>query len=268
MADNLGYVPSKEDRVFLRRTQAAFGATPAHVAEAPKVIDHRGWLRVENQGNMSSCVGHGDSSALEVCNYYDTGGEIIQLSRMYAYLTAQQESGLFGRDQGATISGAVKANLKYGICRDETYPYPGRYSTSIPSEANAEAQKHKLLRHTVVDNYGESFNWLATGQGAVIIGVRWVQSLAETTGVVEQLRGGGNEFHCMAILGYSDRRDSLGRQYPWLVNSHGRGWGNQGWAEIAPSVVDQWCRRNDYEEVVGVSDLEEYSFRKLDYVLG
>ena len=263
MALATGYLPRRENKAWLKEAASPFPFTSFEASQAPDEIDHRPWLQVENQGPVSSCVGHGDSSTLEVCNFYDTGGEVINLSRMYAYLTAQKASGLFGRDQGATISGALAANANDGICLEKTFPYPGKYVTRITKEAHDEASQHKLIRHTPMRTYEDCMAWLQTGQGGIVIGVRWVSSLINTTGVIESISGRSSGFHCMAILGYSQRKDSRGRKYLWMVNSHGKGWGNAGWAEVAPAVIAQWCKRTDWEELIGASDLQEYGTREV-----
>ncbi len=259
----LGYRALDESPAFLRATQAPFAYSAHEAAQAPDEIDHRGWLQVENQVSTNACIGHGDSSALEVCNHYETGGEVIQLSRWYAYITAQSVNGWVGTDGGASLAGAISANGTRGICLAATCPFTGKYYTKLPAAADAEASQHKLLRHTIPHTYDDAFAWLQTGQGAVIIGVRWWRSFRENTGIMDTFAGKDRGFHCLAIVGYSKRTDKRGRKYFWLVNSWGPEWGAHGWAEVAPAVFDQWCLRRDNEEIVMVSDLQDYGAREV-----
>jgi hypothetical protein len=250
----LGWRKDIEDRQKLHSTAAKFAFRAP--AAPPPVIDHRSWLKVENQGPVGSCAGHAGSSVAEVCNWIKSGGKVRQFSRMWCYLMGQKHCGLFGRDVGASIGGVVEALMQDGVPQESTFPYPGRYVTAIPQAAVTEAAPHKMGSHAVMRSYDDVFAFLASGIGAIEIGIDWTSSLANnTTGVIESVSGGSYGGH--ALGGYSDRRDRQGRQYIWLVNSHGTGWGNQGWAEVAPDVIDQWIRTSDFE-FIGMSDLAAY----------
>lgn len=227
---------------------------------APPEISHRAWYKVKQQGQMGSCVGHGLSEAEEISNYIDTGGDVIRCSAMFAYLRSQAYSNLLGKDQGATISGSVEAAKEDGAVLEEHFPYPSRYTTTIPEAARVNAGKHKILRHSPIKSYDDAFKWLATGQGVVIIGVDWTRSLANNNGVIEDAGSGSYGGHCMLLAGYTKRRDRSDRQYLDLLNSHGEGWGNRGWAEVAPRVIEQWLDQR-WAELWGLSDIEEFGVR-------
>lgn len=260
-----GWRSDLESHVELQATAKVFSI--ANKFLAPEVIDHRAWLKIEDQGQIGSCAGHAMSSCCEVLNHIDTRGEKIELSRMWAYLIGQKHSGgnLLGRDAGATISGCVKGAKQEGICKEETFPYTGRYHTNLTPEAAKEAGEHKVLEHVVMRSYQQCFDWLASGVGVIEIGVPWTESLARTNGVINGSSGQQYGGHALAIVGYSERKDQSGRQYLWMANSHGMGWGNQGWAEVAPDLFDRWCR-DQYSEVIGVSDLEEFAPRDLTWI--
>lgn len=258
----LGYRLADERRAELQARAKPLGLMSF---SAPPEIDHRGWLNVENQGPIGSCVGNALASVLECCNYIATAGGVVQLSRMFAYLESQKASGYFGSDNGATIDGAALAASRVGICLEATMPYPNpvRYVTTIPQAATVEAAGHRLKTHAVMRSYADVFNFLGSGVGAVEIGINWTQGLAQCSGVAETNNIGGRSLggHALALVGYSKRQDSSGRQYIWLVNSHGRQWGNQGWAEIAPNVIDYWLRNG--ETMIGFSDLESFGPRTI-----
>ncbi len=264
----LGYRIDQENHASLAATSQAFSTDAMRAFEVPAEIDHRAWLNVEDQGPMGSCVGNSRSSCEEICNYIGTGGAVIQLSRMFAYLTSQKECGLIGQDQGATIDGAAKASAEFGACLEATFPYPNpvRYSTGIPDAALTEGRLHVAKSHSVFTAYQQIFDFLASGVGAVQIGIDWVQSLIQSTGVVDSLSGQSAGGHALCLAGYSQRRDARGRQYIWLVNSHGKRWGNQGWAEISPAVVDHWGQTG--QVMIGVSDLESYGPRTIPTFVG
>ncbi|MFO1019234.1 MAG: C1 family peptidase [Planctomycetales bacterium] len=259
----LGWRRDQERADFLAPLVRAFAFMAP--GDAPPVIDHRNWLQTENQGGMGSCAGHAGADCAQVCNWIATRGEAVRMSRMFCYLTGQQESGLFGRDAGASISGVVSAMHKIGVPREETFPYPGVYTTRIPQQAFQEAEEHRIRSVSPMQRYADCFAFLALGIGAIQIGIDWTSSLAnDRTGVIDRVWGGTLGGHSLSLVGYSARRDDEGRQYLWMHNSHGKSWGNRGWAEVSPRVIDHWLLNFNSGEFLGVSDLAAYERRWID----
>jgi hypothetical protein len=110
-------------------------------------------------------------------------------------------------------------------------------------------------------SYADIFNYLASGQGAVYPGTAWNNSFYASNGVLERVsftaRDGG---HAYAFLGYSQRKDSQGRNYIWRKNSHS----NDNWTEVSPYVIDQLCG-HQYSAIVGMSDLQTPKPRTVDF---
>lgn len=248
-----GLIRNEEDRRWLLGAERSFGGTANKLAY-PLEFDPRPIIRVENQGNRNSCVGHGASSCGEACAYLDSGGTLRpQFSRWGSYIWSQQMGGLAGRDQGATISGAVKAAVQIGFCPEDMWPYPpanARYSQQVPAGALAAAAPYQLLAHTVIDGYERGFEWINQGKGPLLIGVDWTDGLSSNTGDVtlSDVRGRSLGGHCMFIWGW------LPDGRLWLGNSHSEGWGQQGWRPVRPEVLDYWSQRG---EVYGMSDLKD-----------
>lgn len=235
-------------------------------ADAPAVVDHRSWLWIENQGPMGSCAGHALATCAAVCNWIRTRGNAVRMSRMWCYLMGQQAGGFYGRDQGASISGCAAAARQYGICTEEAFPYPNpvQYSTRIPDGARDQAVQHVVRSASPMRNYADCYSFLAHGIGAIQIGIDWTEGLASNrSGIVDETNSGGRSYggHSLAFVGYSGRMDTQGRNYLWKANSHGRSWGNQGFAEVAPVTVDRWIRSGSVGEFVGLSDMETYERR-------
>lgn len=251
-AEFTGYLIEKEDREWLRSY-----ATPMRLMAdidfaAPEEIDPRPWHRIENQGSMGSCQGHALSSVCEYAFRIATG-KTTQFSPLFGYYATQKIDGLLGRDVGSTIAGGVKCAMQYGCCPLEVMPYPSpvRYTGQIPQEAWPAAEPFKIRSHAVCNNYADVFNYLASGQGGVEIGISWGSGMQGA--VIERFSPGGGG-HAVCFLGYSRRKDSQGRNYLWKANSWGRDWGNQGWAEVAPMAVDQ-MGAHQYTVMIGMSDL-------------
>ena len=122
------------------------------------------------------------------------------------------------------------------------------------------------MAHSILRSYDDVFQFLASGTGAVEIGIPWRGSFANNDGVVDVAAGGTYGGHDVAIVGYvADKKDDRGRKFLILANSHGRQWGNNGFALIAPRLFDEWGRDN-YSEMIGMSDLEEYRPRRVDWI--
>lgn len=256
-----GWVREQEDFSFLRaRTAVAFSAPGDFVP--PPSMSFRAALHVENQGNMSSCVGHGGSSGLEALEFIANGGN-VQMSRMAMYLLAQRASGISG-DNGATISGCVKAMLETGCCEEAEYPYPARYTRDLPQRVVQAAGRHKILGHQKLSTYREVFDWISQGKGPVVFGMTWYQRVANTRGLVtpDDLRGPSLGGHCKLFCGYSGERDDDGELMIDDLNSHGRQWGEAGWARWTSRAID--ALGNDRNtEMIGITDITGFDPERL-----
>lgn len=262
----LGYVFGQENpqhyEGMLR--DVVFTAPPSR----PLSVDHRGWLWVENQGQLGSCAGHALALVAAVCCYIATRGQVRQrMSRMWCYLEGQKQGGFFGRDQGASISGCAAAAKQNGIAREETFPYTGVYSTQIPQAAVVEAGQHRILSATPLRDYAGSLNFISMGLGGIQIGINWLTGLANNrTGLITRDNCGGRNLggHSLAILGYSERMDDQGRNWLIMHNSHDYSWGKNGCAEVEPAVYENWIRNASPGEFMALSDMQEYQNRFVD----
>ncbi len=255
----LGWRYDIEDRAWLEANQTMFDTARFRAVRAPAEIDPRPHLVIYDQGQLGSCSGHSRATCEEVLNFIKTGGDKVRLSRMYAYLTNQQECGCFGSDNGATISGSVQAAMKEGICREDLFPYTGEYTTDIPAEAASEGRQHLVRSHAVLRGYQDALAYLQTGTGVIQIGVPVGRHFQNCTGVLG-LRDAESDAHrpegghALALVGYTAAGNLI------LVNSWGTDWGDNGTCEVQPEVIDFWgsrIGRGDCE-LVGISDLAEY----------
>jgi hypothetical protein len=210
-------------------------------------------VQTEDQAQMNSCGGHGASTGFERachCKY----GSHEQYSRMYAYIVGQRKNNIRG-DTGMTIGGGVEM-LKEGICRESLLPYTGQYFTTIPQAAIDDAKKHRIgsVTDIIENNHEVMQRFLGLNMGAITAGCRWTQNMANPrNGVIESFgssRGGG---HAWAFVALSPRKDSSGRHYYWLANSHGLRWGNRGFAEVSPDCVSAMWQDN-FTEMYGLSE--------------
>lgn len=261
-----GYAIDRERRAKVRRLCSDFPTKtlmPGKVT-APKEMDPRAWMRIENQRSMGSCQGHAQTSVGELCFRIATGN-VTQFSPLFAYYATQEVDGLVGRDSGSTIGGGVECAMKMGLCPLELMPYPDppRYRWWISEEARAAALAFRIRQRIWISTYEEAFAFLATGQGGIEIGMAWGNALSSCRGVMERYVSGGGG-HAVCFLGYSARRDSQGRAYLWMANSWSEDWGIQGWAEVAPQAVEQMLSHSR-TTAVGMSDLSTPEIRRIDW---
>lgn len=227
--------------------------------DAPEKVDPRPWLQIEDQRNMGSCQGHALSSCVEVAYNFESK-EIIQLSRMFAYIMSQRQDGIRG-DSGSTISGGAKCAKEVGLCLESTFPYPGSYTTNVPQAAIEEAKNYRIKNAVQMQSYDDIFEFLASGVGGIDIGIMWTIGDVE---VVENYRGGGGGGHALGLVGYTERKDSSGKNYIIMVNSWGKQWGNNGTCEVSPRAIEQMLN-SSFCECIGLSDMENIEPRRIEY---
>lgn len=231
-------------------------------ASVPELFDPSGWMKIEDQQQTNSCTGHGATTAAELLYWLATKGTVIQLSRMFAYITAQRIDGLAGRDEGATITGVVKALERDGVCLEELCPFTGRYFSALSPAAVADAQERQVLKHVEIESAEAAVDWIGGGMGAVVIGVPCGQLMFNVKDVLSGADEGGGG-HAMAVVGYDLRRRLLRVPGSW-----GTRYANNGWFWVPFSVFDRWCAmvRSRVAEVWGVTNMEAPMPRDISFV--
>lgn len=228
----------------------------------------RDLMRVHNQGGQGSCRGHSGSSVAEVCMLIASGEILTQLSPQFMYIETQRIDRLSG-DVGSTIQGGVQLLETVGCCSADLWPYPQpvRYQTRPPQhsvqECRDDAAKYRTRKHYDMPDYDTARTFLASGQGAIDIGILWRESMNQK--VVETYSGSGGGYHAVLLACLSKRKDRRGRPYVWLLNSWGDRWAQSGWNEISPATYDGF-RRTRNNVMVGISDMESPTPRPLDFL--
>lgn len=216
-------------------------------------LDPRQVVKVENQRNQGACQGHSVSTATEWCYYIASNDLTVQLSRAMGYYESQRLDGIRG-DRGSTISAGAKLVSETGICEERLWPYPSSYRPQRPSnydELLQNARRFRIGQTRRLTTYDGIRTFLGSGQGGISIGIGWNNSVSRA--VVETYRSGGGG-HAIALLACSERKDSSGRPYIWMLNSWGANWGNGGWSEWAPRAIEQMMRAQ-WTVAIGLSDM-------------
>lgn len=261
VSPNYGYAQAFENIEALKRDAVAL---PKMTYSAPEEIDPRGWLKVENQGPMGSCQGHALSTCCEYAYKMQTG-EAVQFSRLFGYLGTQKIDGLLGNDRGSTIDGGRRLVQQHGICKESTMPYPNpvRYTTRFAQGAYEEAADFRIKSHSMCRSYDDVFNYLASGVGAVEIGISWGGLRIQNDVGVSFSGGGGG--HAVSFVGYSKEKDNKGNNLLWLANSWGEDWQGDGYIKVLPRVVDQMAH-HQYTVMIGLSDMTTPEPRHISWI--
>ncbi len=268
MAKHLSWNIDYEDFEGLERILAhddiAKSAAAAYSgSDLPEEIDYTDKILIENQFSIGSCQGNSISSCTELCYRLSTG-EVVQLTRMGAYIWTQELDGLVGRDVGSTIYNGFLVAQK-GLCVEALWKYPSRYMTSPPDGSKAEAEanrKYKLLKGWRLKSPDDVMTWLESNQGPIHIGIEWTNSLSNAGDFVTSYGGGGGGGHSVFLAGY---RTVRGTRCPKMYNSWSKSWGNNGRTTISRQALDAMFTRR-FTVMIGVNGAEGIVAPRYDYI--
>ncbi len=244
---------------------------PDDIVSAPVGWEIKDIIRTENQGSMGSCRGHSLTSILEYCHYVATG-ELLQLSRWFAYKETQKIDGIVG-DRGSTIQGGVTLAKTKGVCKEDLCPYPDRYynhpnprNPTMPlSTLYEDAKSYKIKKSVRFRNVGEADAFMNLGLGAIDVGCIWNDRVFGPKVVTYYTRRGGSGGHAWCIVGRGRETDETGMRSFIMLNSWGANWTNsdRGFKELMPKALSDLL---ETETVVGLSDMGEPVPRKMDWI--
>lgn len=252
----LGYNRMHEDVEQLHGRAVPF-VKPAGVYSAPESISIRSWSKIRYQGRKGACTGFARAACGEISNYYDTNGGIISLSPDWAYYTGQKHCGLLGKDQGATIMGSLAGAKEDGECLESTMAYSEVYQPRFSDAAKLEGSQHLIQRWSILKSIQEMFDWLATGQGSILIGIPWTRTLHSFKGKkpLRDIGSGSLGGHALCVCGYF--LDENGEIVFEVKNSHGVDYGDEGYLLLHERAMKQLLN-GDWIEAVGISDIQEW----------
>jgi hypothetical protein len=173
-----------------------------------------------DQGQTSSCVGHGGCTGMEYC-WVQSGRPLNQFNPYFLY-------GLIngGRDAGAMISDALRALMGNGICQKDQLPAGVMFKNRFPATAFENAKRFKLIKAYKCDTFEEICSAITLGF-VVPLGIMVGNNFPNVDNLgVAPLPNGGGGGHC--ILGMGLKKSA---RYGWLIkihNSWGRSFGING----------------------------------------
>lgn len=217
----LSYKPSPENDLPL------FGKTFMGADPMPLRDIDLSWEshRILNQRNTSSCVAHATATGMEIL--YKQRQNVQKNFNpyfMYALING-------GYDDGAYISDAMSASMKYGICETDAFPSDKvYYKRSLTKEAYDNAARFKLdqaYRCTSFDQICQALNLGFVVNIGINVGDNFTS--VDSEGIAPLARGvlGG---HSMLACGLKNHP-----KYGWLIkvqNSWGSNFGIKGYCYL------------------------------------
>ncbi|MFY7700487.1 MAG: C1 family peptidase [Burkholderiaceae bacterium] len=262
--ENFGYPIELEDRDALRSsaTEAVLlmlGDLPERMDPRSSALGSQGFLQVEDQGQQGSCQGQSLSCCGEFAHAFATG-EVIQISRQYAYIASQMENNIRA-DNGSTLEGGTRA-FKKGFPLESVAPYAGnRYpGWGYITQAMRDKAIYKLMSHTEMKSAEHVKQFIGSGVGIVQLGITWGNEMSpDGQGCIRSFSGRGGGGHAIVFAGYVPDSDvgvkSSAGWWLLLKNSWSKRWGKSGYAYVDPKACDQMLR-HQWTSMYGRSDMD------------
>ena len=203
--------------------------------ELPESTELRNFNRFPytwDQGNLGSCVGQATCGGF-LLTLITNNQCLFNPSRLFAYYNARTED-CKQEDSGASIRDGIKGLVKYGVCKEETWPYVIPKFTVKPSaKAYEEGELNQVLVYERIFPVTKEKIMDAIYRGyPVVYGKRLFESFMTNKvaelGIVpypkkcwEEEVGG----HAMFIIDYE-------KDYVIEKNSWGDNWGFQGCCRV------------------------------------
>jgi hypothetical protein len=224
-------------------------------SDLPDTRNIKDVMRRDDQGRVGSCTGFGGTHAYEVA-YFLMTGKWRQFQPMWTYKKAQPYSGIRG-DRGATITGVIKAGLNDGFLPEDfdndgnpETVYRPNYNMTFPPNSKEIAKPWTFGYHVEVRTFDDILRFLQANQGGVVTGGPWGRWEPNRDGICDRFSGGGGG-HARA---YVDWIKIDGQTMLVEANSHGDGWGDNGFSYHTKRFCDTQARNSQFV-AFGISNL-------------
>lgn len=256
-----------------------FGDTPAAAGMGDLPDEFLGWQTFRlasggrefpnlNQQQVGSCCAFGVAHALlvtassEVLTGDPEGTFDPCPEGIYGASRVQIGKGVFGRGDGSTASYCCKAVRDYGVLEQKVYPGfdLSKYDQTrcrewgargLPSALVEESKKHRIGEITQINNFDELCAALSSGYGVAIASNVGFQSRRSESGFC---RPSGRWNHCMAVIGFRKRGNSLGKPPGGFIQNS---WGANyftGPLESGAPKGGFWCDPDTLDRILSQDD--------------
>lgn len=260
MEECWGYQISLENHAaIMQGGMQAYASWKAAVNEynfpLPEEIDPRGWFKIENQQQTSSCEGNSLADAGEFCNLMADGTE-VQLSRYFAYLASQEMGGGMTGDNGAYLEAGTQAAAR-GIPSEAAFPWGTNYNaqrSKYRSEFSSlmAGPTWKYPGAIPLPKFEDAIHFLGTWSGPIQIGIDF--TLDDEWETTSYRYGNGRRGHAILLCGYLKVDAWPMKKGILLKNSWGKSWCRDGWKLISQQAYDQMFASR-YNVAIGRSEM-------------
>jgi len=216
----------------------------------PNIIDLSGkCTSVKDQGSVGSCTAHASVAMYEYIYRNSTSEKIDDIfSEKFTYYTTRVdiEKGLASEDSGAYVRDALKSLVKYGTCKETSFPYlrVGEKDSDfaeVPSPSvYQEALRYQGLTYVNVPDGTtlserqkaiSTIKGILSGGNTLICGFICYDNLYDGKNGVIPLPTQKNSViggHSVCLVGYNDQTQMFK-----FKNSWGPSWGDKGYGYIS-----------------------------------
>jgi aminopeptidase C len=214
-------------------------------------------IGIYSQGARGTCSVFAVTSLLEFEFAQVPDKKVTPLSVEYLNWASNQITGEAA--DGSYFSDAVTALNKYGICKNELFPYYFQnYTNKVEPSASAIRDADKRCGFTanwIKDwdpNTGMSDEQIAQVKGQIMnehpvaIGFRWpmkddkYRKMVNGIMIVPPVEG-VFDGHSVLIVGFKDQQDIPGGGYFIFKNSHGKDYGEKGYGKMSYEYVRKYA---------------------------
>ncbi len=209
-------------------------------------VDLRQWASpIEGQGHLGSCVGNAIVGAYELLLNKEMPSSFVNLSRLFVYYNARLLEGTENEDNGAYIRNGIKGVSKYGICKENLWPYNIDKFADKPTPICYEDAKNRNIKNYFrLINLSDMLDAL-NNNIPVVFGIVVYENFEEidATNIVLEIPDKNAQdigAHAVCLVGYN-----LPQKKFLVRNSFGTNWGNNGYFWITfdyaeTESLDSW----------------------------
>lgn len=206
----------------------------------PSKIDYAKQMTpVRDQGDEGTCVAF--ACVVGVKEYQDSKEfkKYIELSPRYLYNLCKKYDGIPGQE-GTFPRIAMKVLFKYGVCKENCWPYKPHQRNYPCSTADTEAKTYRIKAYARLNTVLEMKRSLIVN-GPFVSGVRvyssWFTKRVFKTGLIpmpkkqDEYEGG----HAICIVGYDEKKGIFK-----FKNSWGTKWGDEGYGYLPYDYIKKY----------------------------
>lgn len=257
-AEFTGYDPAFENRERLYTACIDYDFSKFCCSgEIPETRGIMDLMTREDQFRMNSCAGFGVTHAAQVAWWLATG-DFREFNGHWSYICGQRIDGRRS-DSGNSIGGAVEGAKTFGLLVQDVqndgsleHPYRDNYRLKYSAEATAIAATRKVRYSARVPGWDGKLKFLQSGQGGIVTGGSWGNWRPDAQGICRKFRASPRgPFHARA---YVDWITIAGEVFLVEANSHGKGWGKNGFSFHSREFIEAQDQDRAFV-AVGISDI-------------